>query len=168
MMHAFSLVVLTMCSHVWAKDVITKAQAIVTFFRASHRPHVQLEAAAKVAKITTSLVTSTKTRFNSVYMCMRSVLVNEGAFRELDLTIYKKSVTAILEDVEFWRSLGSICEILQPFNAVITAIQGPATTMADVYLSWLYLARQLSLKRGVNDGTDLHALVVRAVVVLLC
>jgi hypothetical protein len=152
MMHAFSLVVGTVCSHPWARDIIHKAQTIVTYFRASHRPLAQLELAAKEAKITTSLVTSTKTRFNSVYLCMKSVLVNEGAFRELDQTMYKKQVTAILADVEFWRSLASMCDILQPFSAAITSVQGDGTTFADVYLLWLYLARQLSLKRAVNEG----------------
>jgi predicted dithiol-disulfide oxidoreductase (DUF899 family) len=145
MMHAFSLVVGSLLGHAWARAIIKLAQKIVTFFRASHKPLRELVTAARLLGITTGLVTSNKTRFNSVYNCMKSLLVNRAAFHSMkNKETIKPHIRAILNDKEFWQQLEALTQLLEPFSAVIISVQGDATTMGDVYLYWLYLARKFS------------------------
>jgi hypothetical protein len=88
-----------------------------------------------------------------VYLCMKSLLVNQSAFLAMKQDGIKASVLAILRDNSFWVQLQSLTELLEPFSAVITAVQGEATTMADVYLYWLFLARKISLDSpGLDQG----------------
>jgi hypothetical protein len=154
MMHAFSLVVGSLLGHPWARSIVKQAQQIVTFFRASHLPNAELEKAARLLNITTGLVTSNKTRFNSVYNCMKSLIVNRAAFHSMDCKeSIKPPIRAILNDKVFWKQLQSLTQLLEPFSAVITSVQGDATTMADVHLYWLFLARNFSIDApGLDEG----------------
>lgn len=73
MMHAFSLVIGSILGHPWAKDLVSKAQQIVTYFRSSHRPLALLHQEAKAMGITTGPVSANTTRFTSVHACLDSL-----------------------------------------------------------------------------------------------
>ena len=67
MMHAFNSTMLSVMGHPFAKKLVSQAQALVTFFRASHQPLASLTKLAKSMGIKRTLITSNKTRFTSVH-----------------------------------------------------------------------------------------------------
>ena len=60
--------------HPFAEGLVRRAQSIVTFYRASHKPLALLKDHAASIGIKRMLVTSNKTRFTSVHAMLESVL----------------------------------------------------------------------------------------------
>jgi hypothetical protein len=115
---------------------VTRAQAVVTYFNASHQPLALLRAAAETLGITKGLQSSNKTRMTSVHICLESIRDNKMAFQVLlhrhPDVIKKDAVVATLRDNEFWGGLEALCNLLQPISQAIMAIQGANATLADV------------------------------------
>jgi hypothetical protein len=82
-MHGFSLVLKSVLAHPWAKDLLMRAQQVVTYFRASHAPLAALRAAAEELGITQGLQSSNTTRMTSGYGCTSSVQRNAPAFTRM-------------------------------------------------------------------------------------
>ena len=79
-MHAFSLLIGSILGHSWSLGVVSKAQRVVSYFRASHRPLALLLKEASHLNINATPVTSNTTRFTSVHLCLDSVRKLEAAF----------------------------------------------------------------------------------------
>lgn len=47
-MHAFSLLIGSVLGHSWAQTMVSKAQRLVTYFRASHQPLAALQQAQRI------------------------------------------------------------------------------------------------------------------------
>lgn len=135
-MHGFSLVLKSVLSYPWAKDLVVRAQQVVTYFRASHAPLAALRAAAQEAGITKGLQSSNTTRFTSSYACTSSVAANAPAFHRVlsnsSVVITNTDVSDTLQDAAFWADLGKLNKVLAPLSKVIMQVQGDATTLADV------------------------------------
>jgi hypothetical protein len=146
-MHAFALLMGTMLNHIWARSITTDAQKIVVYFKASHKPHALLKAAAKEADIKIGLRTSNKTRFTSMHMMLTSVKANERSLKSVLRTnssdITSPVVKAIINDPAFWQDLEQLVQLLDPLSKVIMAIQGNHSTLGDVTRYFLYLACKL-------------------------
>lgn len=152
-MHAFALLLGTMLSHAWARNIVTKAQKIVMYFKASHLPLGLLKAEAKqqlgVTGKHAGLRTANTTRFTSVHMMLSSVFQLERALKFVvqkhGRDIQSAQVKSYINDPSFWKSLEQLVRLLQPLTEVIMAIQGDHSTLADVTRYFLYLARQLEI-----------------------
>lgn len=135
-MHGFSLVLKSVLTYPWAKDLLLRAQQVVTYFRASHAPLAALRAAAQELKITQGLQSSNTTRMTSSYACTSSVQQNAPAFVRMksdsDVVISNSDVDDILEDAAFWANLAKLNKVLAPICRVIMVVQGDTTTLADV------------------------------------
>jgi hypothetical protein len=135
-MHGFSLVLKSVLVYPWAKDLLLRAQQVVTYFRASHAPLAALRAAAQELKIKQGLQSSNTTRMTSSYACTSSVQQNAPAFlrmqQDSDVVIANSDVVDILDDPAFWTNLGKLNKVLAPICRVIMVVQGDATTLADV------------------------------------
>lgn len=136
-MHGFSLVLKSVLAYPWAKDLLVRAQQVVTYFRASHAPLAALRAAAKQLEITKSLQSSNTTRMTSSYGCTSSVEAHQPAFSLMrrsssDVQITNLDVVDTLDDAAFWPSLSNLNKVLAPISRVIMVVQGDATTLADV------------------------------------
>jgi hypothetical protein len=135
-MHGFSLVLKSVLVYPWAKDLLLRAQQVVTYFRASHAPLAALRAAAQELKITKGLQSSNTTRMTSSYACTSSVQQNMPAFVRMQsnssAVISNSDVVDILNDPAFWAKLGKLNKVLAPICKVIMQVQGDATTLADV------------------------------------
>ena len=155
-MHAFSLVMGSMLGHPWAKDVIQKAQRLVTAFQASSKLANKLRGAASTLGLTTTLASSNQTRFTSVNLMLVSVNKHEGAFQQVarqHADILKPELREIISDRNFWSGCETLCKLLEPFSQIITAIQLQSATLADVTRYWLYLAKALQgLLKYLQDG----------------
>lgn len=79
-MHAFSLLIGSILGHAWSCAVVAKAQKVVSYFRASHRPLALLTKEALHLQINATPVTSNTTRFTSVHLCLESLRKLEAAF----------------------------------------------------------------------------------------
>ena len=133
--------------HPHATQLVTKAQKLVTFFRASHQPLAHLNKVAAALGIKRSLITSNKTRFTSVHACLESVVRLQSALTEVarqHKDLLSAAVLSIIDDLMFFAKLKQICQLLEPFTLVITAVQAARTTLADVMRYWLYLAKQMT------------------------
>ncbi|GFR45354.1 hypothetical protein Agub_g6725 [Astrephomene gubernaculifera] len=174
-MHAFNLVMASVSSHPVAKAIITKAQRVVTYFRASHmaggllRGVVDLKIKAGEMERARALATSNKTRFTSVLMCLESVLYNELALRAVvaihHATLFAKDntdVAGIITDDEFWSGLRELVSVQEPFGKVIMAVQKDSATLGCVTRYWAYLRRSLAavLPGITDDGYRRH--IIRA------
>ena len=145
-MHAFNSTMLSVMGHPFAKKLVSQAQALVTFFRASHQPLASLTKLAKSMGIKRTLITSNKTRFTSVHASLESVVRLQGALQELVKQAPKLIAAALVATINsdmFFVRLKQICQLLAPFTLVMTAVQGARTTLADMRY-WLFLAKQVS------------------------
>lgn len=124
-MHAFALVMGSVLGHEFACTTITKAQQIVTYFRAATRAKQTLREEGVRHGIKCTLQTSNKTRFTSIHICLTSVLTNEDALKVVckQDVVQNTDVKAIVEDRAFWLHLQQLCKLLAPFSKVIMAIQ---------------------------------------------
>jgi Protein of unknown function (DUF 659) len=140
MLHGFALVLTSSLGSPWAKDIVSNAQKIVTYFNASHRPLATVRDFAKSLNITTGLKTSNQTRITSTHICLQSVLANMAPLQQtvkidkmLDLSkVNQREVKKIVEDEDFWYKLRVLCGILEPLSQIIMQVQGDNITLADV------------------------------------
>ena len=146
-MHAFSLTVGSLLGHPWAKELVKRAQRLVTYFQASTRAYHKFLEGAKSLGIKGRLRSSNKTRFTSIQMMLESVVGLEAAFAFLlnnhGSVILNADIPPIIRDRVFWASAEVLNKILVPFSKVMTAIQAKTATLADITRYWLYLARVL-------------------------
>lgn len=152
-MHAFALLLGSLLSHSWAVDLVSKAQKIVTYINASHRPLALFrEAQAQLGGKQLSLASSGNTRLTSVQLCESSVLHNQPTFTKLLSmpdsidAITNRAVKQLLQDLHFFGDLGCLDAVLEPVAWVIMAVQRRTTTLADV-------ARCVAL---LNDRLTMH------------
>jgi hypothetical protein len=147
MMHAFSLTVGSLLGHPWAKELVKRAQRLVTYFQASTRAYHKLLEGARSLGIKGRLRSSNKTRFTSIQMMLESVVGLEAAFAFLlnnhGSVILNADIPPIIRDRVFWASAEVLNKILVPFSRVMMAIQAKTATLADITRYWLYLARVL-------------------------
>ncbi|DBB03109.1 TPA: hypothetical protein ACH3X1_013419 [Trebouxia sp. C0004] len=133
--------------HSYAEKLISRAQRLVTFFRASHQPLAFLKKLANSMGIKRMLITSNKTRFTSVHASIESVVRLQSALQEVvrqRADLLSPLVKGIIEDDMFFVRLKQICKLLEPFSLVIAAVQAARTTLADVMRYWLFLAKQVT------------------------
>jgi hypothetical protein len=130
------LVLKSVLAFPWAKDLVVRAQQVVTYFRASHAPLAALRAAAKDLGITKGLQSSNKTRMTSSYGCTSSVEAHAPAFARMrsssSVQITNSDVADTLTDAAFWANLSNLNKVLRHIAKVIMVVQGDATTLADV------------------------------------
>ncbi len=156
-MHAFSTTMGSVMGHPYAQALTTQAQTLVTFFRASHQPLFFLRQFAQSMNIRRMLITSNKTRFTSVHASLESVVRLQTPLQEIARQhpkLLSKKVLNIINDYSFFAKLRQICELLEPFTLVIAAVQAARTTLADVMRYWLFLAKQVTGLRPVQDELD--------------
>lgn len=82
-MHAMSTTMASVMRHSYATGMITQAQKLVTFFRASHQPLALLKKLAHSMGIKRMLITSNKTRFTSVHASLESVARLQSVLQEI-------------------------------------------------------------------------------------
>ncbi len=154
-MHCFSTCMGSVMGHAFAKQLVSRAQSVVTFFRASHKPLALLKQFALAMGIKRMLVTSNKTRFTSVHAMLESLLrLKEALLRVVreHKGILSAAVLSTLTDPMFFIALEQVCQLLVPFTLVIQAIQSDNATLADVMRYWIFLGR--SMQKLVANLTD--------------
>ena len=156
MMHCFSTCMGSVMGHKWAENIVSRAESVVTFFRASHKPLGLLKHNAAAKGIKRMLVTSNKTRFTSVHAMLESVLRLRESLMWLvseHRTLLSATVLAALADhEELFLGISQLCQLLVPFTLVIHAVQADDATMADVMRYWYFLARQMdAMKARLTD-----------------
>ena len=137
--------------HPQGKRTIKQAQAIVTFFGASHIPADLLRAKAALhGKRRQALVTSNQTRMVSNYLMLVSVLELEVELQAVHkenpkLFAKKEELQKILSDRHhgFWHDATALVKLLEPLSVVMRRVQSDDCTLADITRHWLYLAKEL-------------------------
>eukprot|EP00898_Chlorokybus_atmophyticus_P001866 jgi/Chlat1/2680/Chrsp18S02986 len=94
------------------------------------RPLQLLKDAAKADGVNTTLHSFNKTRFTSVHRQYRDDIKN-------------KAIITIIDNQDFWDGLSALCQLLEPFSKVISAVQADNATLADITRYWLYLAKAI-------------------------
>ncbi len=121
--------------HPYASGMITQAQKLVTFFRASHQPLALLKKLAHSMGIKRMLITSNKTRFTSVHASLESVVRLQSVLQEIarqhPAILSKCAMKTISNDMFFVR-LKQFCKLLEPFSHVIAAVQFFVTCVGAV------------------------------------
>lgn len=146
-MHAFNTTMASVMGIKFASSLITQAQKIVTYFRASHMPLALLKKLAHSMGIKRMLITSNKTRFTSVHASLESVVRLKGVLQEIarqHSSILSKSVVNLINHDTLFARLKLLCNLLEPFSLVIAAVQAARCTLADVMRYWLFLAKAVT------------------------
>lgn len=153
-MHALALVLGSLLSHDWAKNVVRRVQTVVTYIRSSHRPlHALRELTAAAGVKGGGLHTSNTTRLTSVLLMTRSVQRLEIPLRNL-LTrhqedthpaglITKPEVRILLADPSFWTDISVLNEVAEPCEKAVMAMQRYNSQLADVTRYFLYIRQCL-------------------------
>lgn len=152
-MHAFGLILKSLVSHSSAKEVISQAQEIVTYFRASHIPSDYIRHAetyfGEIRSKSTGLKTSNSTRMTSIQICCASVIMNMNALKriasDVPECIAKQSVLHSIENPSFWIQLNELNDLMIPVCQCIMAVQSNRSRVSDVTRYWIYLTNQLQL-----------------------
>ncbi len=161
-MHAFALLMKALMGHPWAKEAVTRAQRLVTFFRASNRIRALLQNFVPNQKPKT-LLSANKTRFTSVEASLTSVMGLKYALKSLmqwDCDEPKQIIpqwvhTIVADDRGLWEVLEVLLAVLVPYSQVIMAAQSDMTTLSDMPRYWGYLGRQMvtaSKMRNADTG----------------
>ena len=140
MMHAFSTTTASVMGHTYASGLITQAQMIVTFFRASHQPLALLKKHAHSMGIMRMLITPNKSRFTSVHASLESVVELQGVLQEIarqHACLLSKGVLNLINDDMLFVRLKQLsqCRLFEPFSLVIAAVQAASCTLVDVMRS---------------------------------
>lgn len=126
--------------HKFAQGIISKAQSVVSFYRASHKPLALLKEPAAARGIKRMLVTSNKTRFTSVHAMLESVVRLKDTLiwmlKEHRNLLSAAVLGALAEYELFFLALTQLCQLLTPFTLVIHAVQSDDATLADVMRYW--------------------------------
>lgn len=138
-MHAFALLLGSIMGHDWARQLLVKAQKIVTYFNASHKPLALFREALKQQPgQQVGLQSSNGTRLTSVQLCEASVLRNQSTFSTMlgkpggREAVTNAGVLELLENLHFFGDLRILDGVLQPIAWVIMAVQRRDTTLADI------------------------------------
>lgn len=146
-MHCFSTCMGSVMGHPFAEGLVRRAQSIVTFYRASHKPLALLKDHAASIGIKRMLVTSNKTRFTSVHATLESVLRLKDTLiwmvKQHRQLLSATVLTALAEHELFFLALSQLSQLLTPFTLVIHAVQSDDATLADVMRYWYFLARRM-------------------------
>jgi hypothetical protein len=150
MIQAFGLVQASLMSHPWARNLLVKAQKIVSFFWESSEALLELQRVAKSTNIGILLSSAERNSFMSVYTCAGSLVVNKNALlmllREEESKRYIPPwVVELVEDknLEFWEQVDLVGAVLAPYCQLIALVHANLLTVADVTRYWMMLARQL-------------------------
>ena len=73
---------------------------------------------------------------------MPTQLAEEDA-ADISATDAARTVAETLKSMSFWGNLQLLNAVLEPFSAVIMAVQADNATLADVIRYWVYLGQQL-------------------------
>jgi hypothetical protein len=157
-MHAFALLLGSIMAHDHLRTVVSRAQSIVTYFRAAHLPFQRLKEARAALHIGGRMLeSSNKTRLTSTVMMLASVIHNEAAIKAVagmtleqqgnrrgSIPLIKSAeVRDIIADDTFWQQARLLHKLVKPFETIIMATQNRHATLADVTRYWIYLARIL-------------------------
>jgi len=154
-MHGLNLGLQSIAAHPWARKVVSSAQKIVTFVRASPKAWAAVVAAITEGTVL-KLLSSNATRFTSVIIMLRSLKrLREALLRvaEEQPSIFKPEILKIIRDRDFWMDLRALLPVLEPFEKAITQVQSNDCTLGDVLLHWLRVGAVIkkeytSLPRG--------------------
>ena len=152
MMHCFSTCIGSVMGHKFAQGIVSQAQSVVTFFRASHKPLALLKDHAASRGIKRMLVTSNKTRFTSVHAMLSVLRLRDSLMwlvKEHRGLLSATVLAALAEHELFFLALSQLCHLLTPFTLVIHAVQSDDATMADVMRYWYFLARQMDALKAI-------------------
>jgi hypothetical protein len=140
-----SLVVGSLLGRTWAKDIVKKAQRLVTYVNANTRANSLLMQSAKNMGISRQVRTINATQITSVHIMLQSVVkMDQPLHAVLNLhpdDIEQGEVKFIIEDRRIWAGAEVPSKLLVPFSHVVMAIQAKTATVTITTHYWLYLAK---------------------------
>ena len=125
----------SLLGHPWVKKLLKRAQELVTFINASHRPHALLKQLAAALGIKRLLVTSNKTHFTFVHASIESIVRLQPALEQIVREhpgMMSEKIEGYIRDDMFFINLKQVCKLLEPFTLVIMAVQSDDCTLADI------------------------------------
>lgn len=154
--HGLQLLVKDLLKIPTFKTIIDKAQAVVRAFRSSLLQYARLrQFQLQYYKQHRSLVLSVITRWGTHYRLIRSLLDSKDALKRYaheygDLPATKRlktEVINILKDREFWSSLESLREVLQPLDEALKMSESGNSHLGHVLPRWMAIAEHLKMRR---------------------
>jgi len=161
--HAFNLIICDILNFPSVRKILKDAVSIISQFTGSHLLQNALKTARDLFNITIGLRNPVKTRWSSVYDCVHSLLLNEGALKKVisDLSAeVNPQVKSIVQNYGFWSALVKIETITYPFKQAITIIEADTATLAEVYYLMIMLASRVYRMKDPDVDFRLHCIQV--------
>ncbi|KAI5822122.1 hypothetical protein K523DRAFT_257477 [Schizophyllum commune Tattone D] len=165
-LHGVDKIIGEICTYPRMKDLIAKANKVVTFFNGSHYWGGQLKDIAIAEKVTRELKINCKSRWYAIVLLAMSVQSHRGPLTTLCLhpdaqvstngysTVSTTVVTTVF-DLPFWAHLNQLITVVKPIVDVLGNCESRQANLADCTLELIRCARDLSqLGEKCGDGED--------------
>ncbi|DBA79109.1 TPA: hypothetical protein ACH3X1_016820 [Trebouxia sp. C0004] len=145
--HALVLAVLAMLASEPVNALICNAHMMASRFHASSAASAFLADEAKELGINAELLPCNLSQVQSVHECLQSLVQMEHAIKQMlqkhpDFPM-NQAVTECANSVSFWSQIAKFCKLLAPITDVVKGNMSKTSSLADVMLHWLHLARSL-------------------------
>ncbi|DBA93026.1 TPA: hypothetical protein ACH3X2_14243 [Trebouxia sp. C0005] len=160
--HALGLAVLAMLGSEPVNALICNAHMMASRFHASSAASASLAAEAKEMGISVELLPCNLSQVQSVHASLQSLIQMEHAIKQMlqkhPNFPMSQAVSECVNRVSFWSQIAEICKLLAPITDVVRGSMSRTSSLADVVLHWLHLARFLqAAETGANLPHDVIA-----------
>ncbi|KAI5891653.1 uncharacterized protein SCHCODRAFT_02668963 [Schizophyllum commune H4-8] len=165
-LHGVDKIIGEICTYPLMKDLIAKANKVVTFFNGLHYWGRQLKDVAIAEKVTQKLKINCESRWYAIVLLAMSVQSHRGPLTTLCLhpdaqvstngysTVSTAVVTTVF-DLLFWAHLNQLITVVKPIVDVLGNCKSRQANLADCTLELIRCVRDLSrLGEKCRDGED--------------
>ncbi|EXX60034.1 hypothetical protein RirG_183590 [Rhizophagus irregularis DAOM 197198w] len=157
--HHVNLISTDICKTTFAKDIISKCQKIVKYFKQFHQAGEELR-----EKITNEisggrLKNYVVTRWTTAWDCTNSILRLEQTLKNiLDETPEKLSaeVTKLIQSRSFFIDVEAVNTLLGPVKSVVKSLAFKTTLLSDCFVELIKLSQKIKLLPPVSDYDFKH------------
>ena len=152
--HSIQLLVKDILTIPYLKSILSNAQAIVSAFHKSPFQHALLREQQIICYGKHySLILSVITRWGTQYRLIYSVLRSKEALRkyaekvqDTDVKTLGSNVLAIIKDVNFWRDLDILRELLESIDEQLKMSESSKGHLGQVLQRWIEMLKHLKCK----------------------
>jgi hypothetical protein len=152
--HSIQLLVKDILTIPRLKSILSDAQAVVSAFHKSPLQHALLrEQQIDCYGKHYSLILAVITRWGTQYRLVHSVLRSKEALRkyaekvqDVDVKKLSNNALAIIKDVDFWRDLDILHELLEPIDEQLKMSESSKGHLGQVLQRWIEILKHLKCK----------------------
>ncbi|CAB4421318.1 unnamed protein product [Rhizophagus irregularis] len=152
--HHVNLISTDICKTTFAKDIISKCQKIVKYFKQSHQAGEELRSKVLNEIVGGGLKSYVVTRWTTVWDCTNSILRLEQILKNiLDESPEKLSadISELIQSRSFFTNVEAVNTLLGTVKSVVKSLEFKTTTFADCFVELIKLSQKIKSLPPVSD-----------------